>query len=88
MLQLMDKKMFTILRSIILFIQAFRYECAIQNYFSYFSTKTYVVSTQKNCLNETLKRPISLRRFFWVPINICSNSRKYTQLYAKKFAYM
>ena len=25
-----------------------------QNYFSYFSTKTYVVGTQKNCLNETV----------------------------------
>ena len=27
-------------------------EIVIENYFSYFSTKTYVVSTQKNCLNE------------------------------------
>ena len=24
----------------------------IENYFSYFSTKTYVVGAQKNCLNE------------------------------------
>ena len=24
------------------------------SYFSYFSTKTYVVATQKNCLNETV----------------------------------
>ena len=26
--------------------------CVIQNYFSYFSTKTYVVGAQKNGLNE------------------------------------
>ena len=26
----------------------------MKNYFSYFSTKTYVVGTQKNCLNETV----------------------------------
>ena len=26
----------------------------IKNYFSYFSTKTYVVGTQKNRLNETV----------------------------------
>ena len=25
----------------------------LENYFSYFSTKTYVVGTQKNCLTET-----------------------------------
>ena len=25
----------------------------MENYFSYFSTKAYVVGTQKNCLNET-----------------------------------
>ena len=28
-------------------------KCVTENYFSYFSTKTYVVGTQKNCLNET-----------------------------------
>ena len=27
---------------------------AYQNYFSYFSTKTYIVGTQKNRLNETV----------------------------------
>ena len=27
-------------------------ECVTENYFSYFSTKTYVVGTQKNRLNE------------------------------------
>ena len=30
--------------------------CAISSEFSYFSTKTYVVGTQKNCLNERLKQ--------------------------------
>ena len=29
-------------------------QCAIENYFSHFSTKTYVVGTQKNCLIETI----------------------------------
>ena len=29
-------------------------ECATENYFSYFSTKTYVVGTQKNRLDETV----------------------------------
>ena len=28
-------------------------ECAIENYFDYFSNKTYVVGIQKNRLNET-----------------------------------
>ena len=32
---------------------ASRYECIFENEFSYFSTKTYVVGTQKGCLNET-----------------------------------
>ena len=27
-------------------------ECVTENYFSYFSTKTYVVDTQKNRLDE------------------------------------
>ena len=35
-------------------IQASRYECAIKNVLSYFSTKTYVVSALKNRLNETV----------------------------------
>ena len=26
-------------------------KCVLENYFSYFSTKTYVVCTQKACLN-------------------------------------
>ena len=30
------------------------------NYFSYFSTKTYVVGTQKNCLNEHPKHMLKL----------------------------
>ena len=29
-------------------------ECVTENYFSYFSTKTYVVGTQKNRLDETV----------------------------------
>ena len=29
-------------------------ECVPKNYFSYFSTKRYVVGTQKNRLNETV----------------------------------
>ena len=28
-------------------------ECVIKHLFSYFSSKTYVVGTQKNCLNVT-----------------------------------
>ena len=41
-------------------------ECVIENYFSYFLTKTYVVGTQKNSLNESdlLKRIVSMRLFF------------------------
>ena len=31
-----------------------KYECVTENYFSYFSTKRYVVGTQKNRLNETV----------------------------------
>ena len=38
---------------------------AYQKKNSYFSTKTYVVGTQKNRLNETvLKRTVSMRQFF------------------------
>ena len=36
------------------FNEASRYECVFENYFSYFSTKTYVVGTQKNRLNNTV----------------------------------
>ena len=32
--------------------QASRQECVLKNYFLYFSSKTYVVGTQKNHLNE------------------------------------
>ena len=32
--------------------QASRYECVFEYYFPYFSTKTYIVGTQKNHLNE------------------------------------
>ena len=34
--------------------QGFSYECVTNIEFSYFSTKTYVVGTQKNCLNERI----------------------------------
>ena len=49
-----------------------------KKYFSYFSTKTYVVGTQKNCLNETVL--LSTQNIFlnwWV--------RKYLHFYAQKF---
>ena len=35
-------------------IQASRYDCVIENYFSYSTAKTYVVGTQKKRLNETV----------------------------------
>ena len=41
-----------------------QYECVPENYFSYFSTKTYVVGTRKNCLDET---------FLLSTQNICLN---------------
>ena len=34
--------------------QAFGYECCIKKYYFHFSTKTYVVVTRKNRLNETV----------------------------------
>ena len=46
MLKLMGNKIFTV------FAQKFVY--LYQYYFSYFSTKTYDVGTQKNCLNEMI----------------------------------
>ena len=49
----------------------------MENYFSYFSTKTYVVGTKKNRLNETV---------LFSTQNICLNwwVRKYLQIYEKK----
>ena len=41
--------------------QASRYECVLENYFSYFSTKTYVV---------VLKRTFSMGLFFEHPKNM------------------
>ena len=35
-------------------LHASKQECVKENYFSCFSTKTYDVGTQKNCLNETV----------------------------------
>ena len=34
------------------YYQDFNKECVTEKYFSYFSTKTYVVGTQKNRLNK------------------------------------
>ena len=49
-----------------------------QNLFSYFSTETYVVGSQKNRLNETVLLSTQ---------NLCYNwsIRKYWQFYAQKF---
>ena len=47
MLKLMDKKIITIKLPKIMFI--------LENYFLNFSSKTYVVGTQKNRLNETVE---------------------------------
>ena len=35
-------------------ISGLQIECVIKNHFFHFSTKTYVVGTRKNCLNETV----------------------------------
>ena len=35
-------------------IKGFSYDCVLSNTLSYFSTKTYVVGTQKNRRNETV----------------------------------
>ena len=53
-------------------------ECVTEKYFSYFSTKTYVVFTQKNRLNETVL--LSTK-------NICWKLwvRKYLQFFAENF---
>ena len=45
------------------FVQAPRYECVTENYFFYFSTKTYVVVTQKNRLDETVLLNTQKHRF-------------------------
>ena len=39
--------------------QAFSQECVTEKYCSYFSTKTYVVGTQKNLLNEGYLKELS-----------------------------
>ena len=41
-------------RGNIFMLQASRYECVPENYFSYFSAKTYVMGTQKNRLDGTV----------------------------------
>ena len=57
--------------------QGFSLECVPKNSFSYFSSKPYVVGTQKNRRNETVLLSTQ---------NICSNLwiRKYLQFYSKK----
>ena len=58
--------------------QDFSEECVTEKLFSYFSTKTYVVGTQKNRLNETVLLSTQ---------NICSKLwiKKYLQFYAENF---
>ena len=52
------------------------HECVIKNYFSYLSTKTYVVGTQKNCLVETVLLSTQNKCWnWWVG--------KYSQFYAE-----
>ena len=48
----MKKKMFEILENISQVTS--RQECVLENYFLYFSSKAYVVGTQKKRLNETV----------------------------------
>ena len=61
--------------------QASRKKCAIENVFSYFFIKTYVVGTQKNRLDETVILSTQ---------NKCLNLgiRNYSQFYAKHFVYL
>ena len=56
--------------------QAFSKECVTEKQFSYFSTKTYVVGTQKNSLNET----VFLNTQNMLKIMV----KKYLQFYAEK----
>ena len=59
-------------------IQDFSWERIPKKLFSYFSTKTYVVGTQKNRLNETvLLSTQNIYLNWWV--------RKLLQFYAQKF---
>ena len=46
----------------------------VPNFFSYFSIKTYVVGTQKNCLNET-SRVLNKKKTF-LNQNICCGYSK------------
>ena len=56
--------------------QTFSLECVTKYYFSYFSTKTYVVGSQKNRLNETFEHPKHMLKLM---------GKKYLQVYAKIF---
>ena len=44
-----------------------QHQSIIENYFSCFSAKTYVVGIPKNRLNEIVPRTVPVRRFFWSP---------------------
>ena len=48
--------------------QAFSYECVTKIYFSFYSTKTYVVGTQKDRLYETvlLSTPNMSKKIFTI----------------------
>ena len=61
------------------FIKTSRFECVFENKFSYFLTKTYVVGTQKNRLNETVLLSTQ---------NTCLNwrVRKYSQIYSQNIS--
>ena len=59
-------------------MQTSRSECAIDNYFSYFSTKTCVVGTEKNRLNEM---------FLLSTQNTCLNRQIRKYLVIKMFCF-
>ena len=49
-----NNKLFLLLKTISVKVQAPRKECVTENCFLYFSTKTYVEGTQRNSLDETV----------------------------------
>ena len=50
--------------------QGFSYDFVPSNKLSYFSTKTYVVGTHKNCRNETVLLSIKLNRLSKIKFTI------------------
>ena len=77
MLKLMDKKTFTNLHFEI-FIYHLRKEYIIQNYFSYFVTKLYVVDAQKN----------HLKRFFWAKQKFRLTDKKQYTIFKTVLLYL